>query len=117
MDRGLLQREVAQLLGVDRDTVRNWEMGRSKPALRHWPGVLRMLGFIPFEIGESVPERLRPYRTIRGISQAMLGAELGVDESTIRGWEAGAHSPSPALRPRLDELLTNLQPTQTAGIR
>ena len=108
MDRGLRQTAVAQLLRVDRDTVRNWEVGRSEPALRHWPGVLHMLGFFPFEIGDSVPERLRAYRTIRGISQATLAEELGVDESTIHGWETGAHSPNPALRPRLDNLLRKL---------
>jgi len=109
MDRGLLQKEVAQLVGVDRDTVRNWEVGRSEPALRHWPGVHRILGFIPFEIGESLSERLRAYRTIRGISQATLAEELSVDESTIHGWETGAHSPSPALRPRLDEVFEDLE--------
>jgi len=105
MDRGLRQREVAELVGVDCDTVRNWEMGRSEPALRHWPGVHRILGFIPFEIGESLPERLRAYRRIRGISQGMLAREIGVNESTIHGWETGTHAPSPAVRPRLDELL------------
>jgi len=105
MDRGLRHREVAELVGVDCDTVRDWEMGRSEPALRHWPRVHRILGFIPFEIGESLSERLKAYRTISGVSQANLATEMGVDESTIHGWETGANSPSPALRPSLDELL------------
>jgi transcriptional regulator with XRE-family HTH domain len=31
MDRGLLQREVGDLLGVDERTVQNWEKGRNSP--------------------------------------------------------------------------------------
>jgi len=115
MDRGLLQREAANQIGADPKTVANWEAGRSEPAIWHWPGVLRMLGFIPFEIGETIPERLRAYRMIRGISQADLATEVGVDESTIQGWETGAQAPSPALRPRFDELIDDLERAVTAG--
>lgn len=116
MDRGLLQREVAELVGVDRDTMRNWELGRSEPALRHWPRVHRILGFIALEIGESLPARLRAYRTIRGVSQETLAAELGVNESTIHGWETGAHTPSPPLRALLTDLLKNMTPACSGGV-
>ncbi len=31
MDKGLLQRELAEQIGVTKDTVRNWEIGRTEP--------------------------------------------------------------------------------------
>ena len=31
MDKGLLQKELAEQIGVTKDTVRNWEIGRTEP--------------------------------------------------------------------------------------
>ena len=43
LDLGLLQREVALLVGVDKTTVFNWETGRAAPNLR----AIRFLGYDP----------------------------------------------------------------------
>jgi transcriptional regulator with XRE-family HTH domain len=44
IDLGLLQREVAELIGVTTLTITNWELGRTKPGARSLPGLLRFLG-------------------------------------------------------------------------
>jgi len=44
---GLLQREVAERLGVAEAMVTNWELSRTNPALRFLPGILNFLGGVP----------------------------------------------------------------------
>jgi DNA-binding XRE family transcriptional regulator len=47
LDLGLLQREVANLLRVDKTTVLNWEKNRASPALWNLPAVIRFLATTP----------------------------------------------------------------------
>ena len=47
LDLGLLQREVAEQLGVDKSTVTNWELNRTTPTLRFSPRIIGLLGFDP----------------------------------------------------------------------
>ncbi|MBI4410044.1 MAG: helix-turn-helix transcriptional regulator [Gemmatimonadetes bacterium] len=49
LDLGLRQKDLARRLGVNVNTVTNWEVGRSTPALWHVPGIIRFLGYEPFE--------------------------------------------------------------------
>lgn len=45
LDFGLLQREVAQALGVTEATIKKWENSRSYPALRFVPRIVEFLGY------------------------------------------------------------------------
>jgi DNA-binding transcriptional regulator YiaG len=69
LDLGLLQREVAERLGVDHCTVTNWELNRTKPALRFLPGSINLLGFDPSAPGASLGERLKAWRHRAGVPQ------------------------------------------------
>lgn len=60
--RRLLQKDVAAHLGVDKGSIYNWELNRTAPALRFIPGVVQFLGYLPFPLNGSLPERLRAYR-------------------------------------------------------
>jgi len=42
LDLGLLQREVAERLGVDKTTITNWELNRTTPALRFLPPIIAL---------------------------------------------------------------------------
>src|SRR5207244_12451497 len=70
LDLGLLQREVAERLGVDETTVTNWELNRTTPTLRFLPGLVRFIGDAPRAAGASLGERLVTSRRGRGLSQA-----------------------------------------------
>lgn len=96
LDRGLMQREVARTLGVDPETLRNWETGKHEPAVRHYPAVFAFLGFDPRPAPQTLAGRLRRARERLGLSQRELGRRLGLDESTIQEWEAGAKRGKPA---------------------
>jgi transcriptional regulator with XRE-family HTH domain len=105
LDLGLLQREVAERLGVDQTTVTNWELNRTVPALRFLPGIIRLIGYVPVASGPSPADRLRHSRRSLGLSQKRLAGLLGVDESTVARWERGSRHPRRELRARLEAVL------------
>ena len=86
-----MQREVAAEIGVDLTTYRNWEWNRTSPRTRYLPAVIRFLGYTPYEPPETFGEWLRMVRRSAGLTQRQLAARLGVDPSTVRGWETGRH--------------------------
>lgn len=94
MDLGLLQREVAAQLGVDKFTVLNWERGKTHPDFRYYPSIIDFIGYNPLPEGATFQERLKAARQARGLSWKKLAEELGVWESTVRDWEYGVHSPT-----------------------
>jgi transcriptional regulator with XRE-family HTH domain len=71
LDLGLLQREVAERFGANQCSVTNWELGRTKPALRFLPAIVRFLGYVPFPPGETLAERLTTARKARGLSATL----------------------------------------------
>ena len=105
LDLGLLQREVALRIGVDKTTVFNWEAGTASPSLRAVPGVIRFLGYDPTETGSTLGGRLRAARKRLGLSHADLAEKLDVDPSTILDWERGRHQPTRGYRARMDAFL------------
>ncbi|MEE8551208.1 MAG: helix-turn-helix transcriptional regulator [Gemmatimonadota bacterium] len=105
---GRLQRHVAQRLGVSPDTVKNWEAGRTEPQIRYVPRILDFLGSFTLPDAESASDFsawLTLARRLRGLTQRDFAGRLGVDESTISGWEHGEHRPSKRNRLRIDAFL------------
>ncbi|HKZ19445.1 MAG TPA: helix-turn-helix transcriptional regulator [Acidimicrobiia bacterium] len=47
LDLGLLQKDVAQQLGVSKDTVRNWEANRTQPGRLFLLRIAEFLGNLP----------------------------------------------------------------------
>lgn len=81
MDLGLLQREVAERIGVAKDTYRFWECNVTNPLPQHWPRLIRFLGGFPFPIGRDLPGRLWAARLSQGLTQRELAGILGIDVS------------------------------------
>lgn len=106
----MLQREAADRLGVDPMTVTNWELNRTKPALRLLPRLFQFLGYIPYPAGQSWADRLRSSRRNLGLLQERLAGLLGVDESTVARWERGSRQPGREHLERLKALLGPLVP-------
>jgi len=104
----LLQKEVAQMLGVDEVTVYNWEKNRASPRLQHTPKVVEFLGYLPFEEPETLGERIVYYRRLGGVTQKELAKKIGVDPATLARWERGEREPQGAYRERLVSFLDSL---------
>jgi site-specific DNA recombinase len=90
----LLQRQVAEQIGVDKATIANWEANRSKPGVSYMPAIIRFLGYNPSPQIESWAGRLVQCRTVMGLSQRDAAAQIGVDQSTLARWERGEREPT-----------------------
>ena len=94
MDLKLLQRQVANLIGVDEATITNRERNAAVPTVRYMPAIIRLLGYDPLPRAVSLPERLVSARKRLGLSQRKMAEQLGVDPCTLRNWESGQHHPT-----------------------
>jgi transcriptional regulator with XRE-family HTH domain len=100
LDLGLLQRQVAEMMGVDVTTVKNWELNHHQPALRQLPAIVSFLGDVPrgvppFPAGDSPQDRIHRYQLPSGHSRSQLGRQLHAEVSTLWRWE---HRQSASLR-------------------
>ena len=94
LDLNLLQKEVAQKIGVGETSVYNWENNLAKPALRFIPRIIEFLGYVPFDTSNlSAGERIVVYRRLLGISQKKLAHRLGIDPCTLSKWERDKRKP------------------------
>jgi transcriptional regulator with XRE-family HTH domain len=96
LDLGLLQREVAKEIGVTACTIQYWETNRVAPALRFRPRIASFLGheLITQRPPESLSEKLEARRKHLGLSRKKLAALLGIDPTSIAGWETEKHKPT-----------------------
>jgi transcriptional regulator with XRE-family HTH domain len=93
-------------MGVDDQTVLNWERNRTRVATRFLPQVVAFLGYDPREEARLFGERIRALRERHGLSQSALAAELGVNASTVTAWERGrVRKPFAAIRRKFEEFL------------
>ncbi len=90
----LLQKEVAQILGVTKDTFTYWEVGRFSPRLQYIPKVVEFIGYVPYgKEPETLGERIVNCRRLAGMIQKELARQLGVDPSTLARWEKNEGRP------------------------
>ena len=94
LDLKLLQKHVADRVGVDEATITNWERNAILPAIRYVPAIIQFLGYDPLPPANSFSERLATARRALGLSQRRMAERLGVDPGTLQGWEAGQHQPT-----------------------
>ena len=107
LDLHLLQKDVAQQLGVTTDCITLWENGNSVPQIQHVPKIIAFLGSNPYMVkSKSLGGRIKNYRLLHGLSHKKLGKILGVDASTVGSWENGKFIPEQPTINRLEELLS-----------
>ena len=90
----LLQRQVADQIGVHEQTITGWERNATLPEVHYMPAIIQFLGYNPQPPADSIPERLAAARRALGLSQRKLAGKLGVDPATLMGWEARQHQPT-----------------------
>jgi transcriptional regulator with XRE-family HTH domain len=98
---------VAEQIGVTKCTIQYWETNRVLPALRFRPRIVSFLGYDAFGgiSPDSLAERLKAHRERLGLSRKKLAALLGIDPSTVAGWETEKHRPSNKFLKIVDDLL------------
>ena len=103
LDLGLLQREVALRIGVDKTTVFNWESGAASPSFRAQPAVIRFLGYDH----RPSPEATDPGRLVR--------RSLPPETGTQHGHPGGGGRRRPSHRPGMEAVQTPAAPPCLAG--
>ncbi len=93
LQAGLLQREVAVRLGVDKDTFGTWEKGQCIPTVGYYPAIFSFLGYDPYPAPTTLPERIASQRRRLGLSLREAARKIGVDQGTLLRWESGEWKP------------------------
>jgi len=94
LDLGLLRKQVAAQIGVDKTTVYNWERNATHPPPRSMAVIVALLGYDPYPPPKSFSERLVRARNLLGLTQKAMARRLGVDPTTLARWERGESGPS-----------------------
>lgn len=87
------------------ETLANWELGKTKPLVRHLAGVIRFLGYDPVQAEDSLPGRFRAARRRLGLTQAEAAVRLGLDEGTALDLEHGRRRMSLKVRRAASQLI------------
>ena len=49
--------------------------------------------------------KIQDYRRVHGLSQKKLAEQLGIDQTTLAGWEKGEHRPTKKLLDKINMIL------------
>ena len=106
----LLQREVAESIGVSTASIVNWESSKSKPGHNYMPAIIRFLGYNPLPPSNTWAGRLVGSRTALGLSQKQAAKQMGVDASTLARWERGERKPAGLFASRALHFVGSMRP-------
>ena len=107
----LFQRQVAKKLGVNKATICNWEINRTKPGFEYMPAIMEFLGYNPLPPKDDWAGRLVQGRTALGLSQEQAAQKLRVDPCTLARWERGEREPAGAYAARALRFLSATEAT------
>jgi DNA-binding XRE family transcriptional regulator len=84
------------VLGPCLDHDPSYDHGQNRaPSLAQIPKIIDFLGSDPFKKeNANLGDRIREYRRVYGLSQKKLAEQIGIDPSTLAGWERGEHHPT-----------------------
>jgi transcriptional regulator with XRE-family HTH domain len=92
---GLLQREVADRLGINTWTYLNWEKDKTVPVAAHFRPVVTFLGYDPTPEPTTLAERLEAKRRALGATFDQVAAYLGWDRASLTRYLNGTwHMPA-----------------------
>ncbi len=89
IELGLLQRDVAKIVGVSEDCITFWENNKTDPTAKHVAKIIHFIGELPPILPNTFAGKIKAYRYAHGLTHAQMGELVGVNASTIGAWEAG----------------------------
>jgi DNA-binding XRE family transcriptional regulator len=104
MDVGLLQREVAEIIGVTESSIWNWEHG-TEPELQYNPSIIKFLGYIPFDCPDDTIGRLAWYRRVQGLTVVALGNQMKIHTDQLYEWLSATRKPFNKSLQRIERFL------------
>jgi transcriptional regulator with XRE-family HTH domain len=101
---GLLQRQAAERMGIQRDTYVNWEKDKTRPVASQFRPVVAFLGYDPTPAPETLSERLKAKRRELGVTFAQVARYLEWDPGTLTRYLNGTWRMPPARAAQLEAL-------------
>jgi len=84
LDNNHSQSEVAKIIGVETDTITNWELNRNQPMISYYPRIFSYLGYDPFKIeSDELKDLVYEFRKQNGLSKKSFAQIVGVDSKVI----------------------------------
>lgn len=102
---GLLQREVANQLGVAVETLINWEKDRTRPVVAQFRPVIAFLGYDPSPEPKTLAERVEAKRRVLGVTFEQVAGYLEWDPSSLSRYLNGTWRLSPERAQALEQFL------------
>jgi DNA-binding transcriptional regulator YiaG len=100
-------KEVIAKLGINRETLRGWELGLFEPFVKHYPAITAFLGYFPITIDQSsLAGKIKTFRFKRGLTQRQFAGLLHTDTTTVWQWETRNRIPLPQTQAAILSLIT-----------
>jgi DNA-binding transcriptional regulator YiaG len=93
LERGMLQREVADMIGVCKGTIIHWENNKGGSCAPDVPAIIKFLGYDPFPDPGGLINEMKQWRVRSGLSTTEAAGLLGMEGATWAYWEQGARKP------------------------
>ena len=107
LQRGMLIKDVIVQLKINRETLRGWELNLYEPFVRHYPNIIRFLGYWPFMVDvTTLGGRIKKYRYQYGLSQDQFGVLVDTDRCQVSLWENNKQRPVPKTLKAIEKILT-----------
>jgi len=104
LDKKLLQKNVAKIIGCDACSIWNWENNYNEPALKFIPKIIDFIGYLPYDVSSlTFCHRIKRIRQSLGMTGRKLAKELRIHPDTLYSWEKGEHKPSRKLWKKFNE--------------
>ena len=115
LDKKLIQKDVAKIIGVNENTILDWEKKHTDPEVKYYPKIMDFMGCCPIHYAKSFGDLLLLYRTHKGLSHRQLAKKLKVDPGTISRWESGVRNPYKKHQNRINKFFgTESLPVKTS---
>ena len=102
----ILIKDIITQLGIDRETLRGWELGLFEPFVKHYPAIIKLLGYPPFTIDDTVLSgKIKLYRYCNGLTQRQFASLLNTDVATVWQWETKNRMPLPETQKKILALI------------
>ena len=93
LERGFSLAKMAVLVGVQPETIRNWERGAHSPGPQRARAIAQALSVDIKEILSSSSLTLADFRALAGTTQNQAAEELGIPGSLLSAFEQGVIPP------------------------
>jgi len=94
LEKNLPIKQLLSEFQIDRETLRAWELGLWEPFVKHYPQIIRFLGYYPFtHETKTLGGKIKKYRFEHGLTQGQFARLLHTDKCTVSFWETNRRLP------------------------